>query len=192
MIGNDIIDLKLASERDPLRPRFMDKVFTEGEKEIIFKNEKPVKQAWLLWAMKESAYKAHQRRFSLPRNFNPLSQECSILSQTLTTASGEVYYGTENYKVTAEINKSYLHCSATALPENLKTEWEIIPASGDLKKKLLVTISRSYGWDIKSVGIKKKRNSVPVITLHNQPLPLAFSLSHHGEFAAFSYELMNY
>lgn len=192
MIGNDIIDLKLAGERNPLRPRFLNKVFTGNEQEIIFKDQNQEKQAWLLWAMKESAYKAHQRRFGLRRNFNPLSQECSIFSQTQTSVSGEVLIGNSPYKISAKLNSRYIHSTATALPENLKSRWQIIPASGDLKKKLLATLCGYYGCDFKSLGIEKDKNSVPVITLNNQPLPIAFSLSHHGEFAAFSMELMNY
>lgn len=192
MIGNDVIDLKLAGERNPLRPRFLNKVFTGDEQEIIFKDQNPVKQAWLLWAMKESAYKAHQRRLGLRRTFNPISQECSILFQTQTSVSGVVLIGTNNYKIRGKVNNNYIHSTATALPENLKSGWEIIPASEDLKKKLLATLCSSYGWNIKSVRIEKDKNSVPVVTVNNQPVPLAFSLSHHGEFAAFSFELMNY
>ena len=192
MIGNDVIDLKLAEERNPLRPRFLNKVFTGNEQEIIFKDQNTVKQAWLLWAMKESAYKAHQRRFGLRRNFNPLSQECSIISQTPTLASGKVFIGTSTYRITSKLNTRFIHSTATALPENLKSRWEIIPASEDLKKKLLATLCSSYGWNIKSVRIEKDKNSVPVVTVNNHPVPLAFSLSHHGEFAAFSFELMNY
>ena len=192
MIGNDIIDLKLAEERNPLRPRFLNKVFTGNEQEIIFEDQNPVKQAWLLWAMKESAYKAHQRRFGLRRTFNPISQECSILFQTQTSVSGVVLMGNSTYKITAKLNNRYIHSTATALPENLKSGWKIIPASEDLKKKLLATLCSSYGWNIKSVRIEKDKNSIPVVTVNNQPVPLAFSLSHHGKFAAFSFELMNY
>ena len=192
MIGNDIIDLKLAGESDPLRPRFMDKVFTETEQQNILKDQNPVKQAWLLWAMKESAYKAHQRRFGLTRNFNPHSQQCRIFSQTQTSASGEVHIGDYNYKITCNLNRKYIHSSATALPEKQRIEWDIISASEDLKKRLLLKISRSYGWDLKSVRIEKDKNMVPVITLKNILIPIPFSLSHHGEFAAFSLKLMNY
>lgn len=192
MIGNDIIDLKLAAERDPLRPRFMDKVFTEGEQEIIFLNEKPVNQAWLLWAMKESAYKAHQRRFSLPRNFNPLAPQCKIFSLTPTSVLGEVQIGNDNYKAFGELNTNFILSNATALPENQKVEWENIWGSEDLKKRLLLKISASYGWDIKTIGIEKDKNFIPVITHRNRPVPIPFSLSHHGKFAAFSLALMNY
>ena len=100
--------------------------------------------------------------------------------------------GKSTYTITAKLNTRYIHSIATALPENLKSRWELVPASEDLKKKLLATLSLSYGWDLKSLGIGKDTNSVPVITVNNQPVPLAFSLSHHGEFAAFSCELMNY
>ena len=192
MIGNDIIDLNIAREKNPLRPRFLNKVFTPHEQEYIIKDSNPAKKAWLLWTMKESAYKAHQRKFGLARNFNPHSLQCIIFSQTLASASGEVRINGNNYRITGDINPNYIHTCAIALPEKQKMEWVIIPSSEDLKKEFLLRISRSYGWDLKSVGIGKNNNSIPEITLNKRVAPIAFSLSHHGEFAAFSFELMNY
>ncbi len=42
MIGNDIVDLLAANaQSDPMRPRFLNKIFTEKEQEIIFNSKVP-------------------------------------------------------------------------------------------------------------------------------------------------------
>ena len=77
MIGNDIVDLELAAVQSNWRRKgFLEKVFTASEREIISSGEDPDLTVWLLWSMKEAAYKAHQRRFSLSRRLNWQYQEC--------------------------------------------------------------------------------------------------------------------
>ena len=78
MIGNDVIDLQLAAvQSDWQRPRFREKVFTEGENRLIDSAEDPFKTVWRLWSMKESAYKAYMRLHP-KRFFNPKKLECSL------------------------------------------------------------------------------------------------------------------
>ncbi|WP_168194554.1 4'-phosphopantetheinyl transferase family protein [Antarcticibacterium arcticum] len=193
MIGNDIVDLRLAAvESDPMRQRFLDKVFTKREQAVIFNASKPLKQLWLLWTMKEAAYKAHQRRFSLTRKFNPLVQQCVILSQSGDSASGEVKIGTRVYHITSIYNEKYIHSLASINPGATNFLWEILPSSADLRKDFLLDISQQYGIPAYSLAIEKDRNFVPVLMYKNKTFPIAFSFSKHGKFGAFSRELMNY
>ena len=58
MVGNDIVDLKHAAlESNWQRKGFLNKVFTSSEKQYIQDAENPFQMVWLIWSMKESAYK---------------------------------------------------------------------------------------------------------------------------------------
>ena len=71
MIGNDIVDLKRITANWK-RPRFLDKTFTLGEQVYIQNSKNKHQMVWLLWSMKEAAYKAYvkqyQDQFFLIRN----------------------------------------------------------------------------------------------------------------------------
>lgn len=193
MIGNDIVDLRQAAlESDPLRPRFLKKVFTPNEQLIISQATKVLNQVWLLWTMKEAAYKAHQRRFSLPRKFNPLLLECVILNQSKEAALGEVRIGTEVYFLYGTLHKDYIHSIASIYPKDEKTGWEIFPSSEDLRQQFINKVSRQFGYEVEVVGIEKDINFIPFLLHNNTRLKLPFSLSSHGKFSAYTFELMNY
>ncbi len=76
MIGNDVVDLVLAEVQSNWRRKgYLQKVFTEAEQSWIATADEPDKVVWLLWSMKESAYKIFNRETGL-RSFSPLSFRC--------------------------------------------------------------------------------------------------------------------
>ena len=78
MIGNDIVDLKQAAkDSNWKRPRFLDKIFTQKEQSIILSSENNDQMIWLLWGMKEAAYKAYVRQFKHVF-FNPKLIQCQL------------------------------------------------------------------------------------------------------------------
>ena len=78
MIGNDIVDLQLAKmQSNWQRPRFIEKIFTTSEQDIIQQSENPELEIWILWTMKEAAYKAYNRETGI-RGFFPWKLECSV------------------------------------------------------------------------------------------------------------------
>lgn len=54
MIGNDIVAL---SDRKT-DPRFLERVFTKEEQQMILDHSEPSMALWILWAIKEAAFKA--------------------------------------------------------------------------------------------------------------------------------------
>jgi phosphopantetheinyl transferase (holo-ACP synthase) len=57
-IGNDVVDLTAPrAVATPANPRFVERVFTETERERINRATRPDLEVWLGWAAKESAYK---------------------------------------------------------------------------------------------------------------------------------------
>ena len=64
MIGNDIVDLKQAAKDSSWkRPRFLDKIFTPREQQLIWSAKDQDQMVWLLWSMKEAAYKVNVQQF---------------------------------------------------------------------------------------------------------------------------------
>ena len=77
MIGNDIIDLKLAKkESNYLRAGFLEKQFSSNEQAIIKSTSNTFLLVWRLWSMKEAAYKVYtqqnETRFFAPKKFDCL------------------------------------------------------------------------------------------------------------------------
>ena len=63
MIGNDIIDLSYAAKTSSWQhPRFLDKLFSSFEIEMIETSENKFVSIWKLWAMKEAGYKAYLQK----------------------------------------------------------------------------------------------------------------------------------
>lgn len=189
MTGNDIVDLKFA--RVPLgekRMRFLEKLFTPGEKDIIDHGEVGI---WSIWAMKEAIYKAHHRRFDLSRSFDPKKIEVSKISaaQDFLEARGE--YEAHTYWGSGNLTSEYVHFNATCNPGNT-INTEVHQFGIDIKNRLKQLIAEKLKLDIKEISIVKNKNNIPQLYYKNKFLNLPFSISHHGKFAAFSCQLINY
>jgi phosphopantetheinyl transferase (holo-ACP synthase) len=76
MIGNDIVDLKLAAKESNWRRKgYLDKIFSKREQVIILSSENPEVMVWNLWSRKEAAYKIYNRLTGI-RKLNPIDFEC--------------------------------------------------------------------------------------------------------------------
>lgn len=192
MIGNDIIDLKVAAaESNPLRPGYIEKIFSLYEQERIGEAKEQVLQIWIFWAMKEAAYKAHQRRFDLPRHFHPKHMECKISTKNAFSVSGEIKIEQYKYYSAVDLTPQYLHATASPLAtEHIFTG--IFPSTVDIKEKLLNEFSALKNISLHHLSITKNQHQVPMLQFKNRNLEQAFSLSHHGLFSAFSLPLTNY
>lgn len=192
MIGNDIIDLKAAAvQSNWKRPGYLDKLFSKHEQSLILNSKDQETTVWLLWAMKESSYKAHQRRFQLPRLFNPKDYKCEITAQSSGSASGSVKIQENCYDISASIDTCRLHCIASAIPKKKILE-KIFSVPTDVKKELISTLSVLKTLSREKISLIKGENTVPHLTYQNKPLNSIFSLSSHGNFSAFILMLRQY
>ena len=119
MIGNDIVDL-LQAEKDSnwKRKGYLDKIFTEEEQFMISSDMHPSLMVWLLWSMKEAAYKINSRITKL-RTFAPIKLRCNNLIIRNGKATGHVLYEDEVYFTSSEFNESYVHTIAAEAAEKL-------------------------------------------------------------------------
>lgn len=183
MVGNDIIDLELArAERKSENSRYLAKVFSEEEIKHILLAEDQELRLWQFWAMKEAAYKAHQRIFSLPRKLNPKAFHCA-----LDGSSGKVSIDKLVYNIEFQTTAEYLHATTSTEKLSKKVFQTNTEASLDLKQEF----SKHLPSDYINLIIKKNGLGIPSLEVNKQSEKIPFSLSHHGKFTAFAIPLIN-
>jgi phosphopantetheinyl transferase (holo-ACP synthase) len=190
MMGNDVVDLKVAAaESNWRRKGFLEKVFLEEERQLVWTASDQHQMVWLLWSMKEAAYKARQRQFNLPRRLNWQALQCSLGKISAERASGVVKVGEELYFTASEITSENIHTTAKHNPEiPLKNVIFEAPSTA-AKKELLQQTANCYSLAVADLFFQKNIHGVPYISYKDQELFNSFSFSDHGRFSAFSLSL---
>jgi phosphopantetheinyl transferase (holo-ACP synthase) len=188
MIGNDIVDLKYSASNWK-RPRFLDKVFMQNEQALIFSSENKHETLWLLWSMKEAAYKIHVQQFG-EWFFNPKRLVCELISEN----KGLVNIDDNNYFTASTITQDYVHTiakqsvSKANMSSVFKAEMSSHHIQSDaLKAALLKSISKTKQLPLQDLEIKKTAIGVPELFCDDTKLPMSFSLTHCGRFSGFAY-----
>lgn len=191
MIGNDIIDLEVfKKETNWKRPNYLKKLFTKKEQNQILSAEDPEIIIALFWAMKEACYKAHQRKFALPRKYNPSAFEC-IIPKNVSEAKlkGTVQVGEKIYDVDIIKTNSYIHCAV--IPTQQKIIQKIFKEEVDIKSSLITLYSEIKQISTDEISIEKDENFIPHLMYKGNIENTLFSISHHGKFSAFVLALTN-
>tara|TARA_S200000501_G_scaffold202094_1_gene190146 strand:- start:1364 stop:1918 length:555 start_codon:yes stop_codon:yes gene_type:complete len=183
MIGNDIIDLKLAKkESNYLRAGFLEKQFSSNEQALIKSTSNTFLLVWRLWSMKEAAYKIYtqqnENRFFAPKKF-----DCKIS----LGLNGFVYYENKLFYTSTNINDKYIFTLAS-LNINTKAFSQVV--SPQLLDKLIKNKLEDE-TKFSSMGIVKKKseNGVPFYYYKNILLTKSCSISHHGNYGVYSFIL---
>jgi len=187
MVGNDVVDLQKARlESNWKHPRFLDKIFTASEKEIIINSSNSFQSIWRLWSMKESAYKVyvqqHHKTF-----LNPNKIECSCLD----LIKGKVIIEGNIYKTTSKISESYIYTTALSLInssfysccfETLTEDQGI-----EIRYKLLKAFAEVYELNFKELAIKNNILGIPEFFYKGVLKKHSISITHHGRFAGVAF-----
>jgi len=113
VIGNDVVDLDLARHQSNWRRKgYLDKIYTSEEQLLIAAAAHPDQMLWLLWSMKESAYKIHNRKTGI-RNFAPTALACKLISLD-GEIKGAVTVDHQTYFTKSEFSLTYVHTIASA------------------------------------------------------------------------------
>lgn len=155
MIGNDIVDLALAKkESNWQRNRFLDKIFTKNEQQMILNDANPEIMVWNLWSRKEAAYKIYNRETGI-RGFFPLQLACSFENATLGTVSikKKIYF------TQSKIENDSIYTIAVAEKKHFDK---------------IENISSSYEI--------YKNNGIPFIIDSTSKIKKPVSITHHGRF----------
>lgn len=192
MIGNDVVDLRLARHQSNWRRKgFLEKVFTAYEQQVIGSAADKNQVVWLMWSMKEAAYKAHQRRFGLPRKLNWSSFECHLRNVPDRWGRGVVSIDRSHYYSSSRVTPELIHTYVVG-SEDLRVRSRLfIAETQGIGEKLLAEITVLHELEKKDISLGKDEQGIPYINLRDTRYPLAFSLSGHGRFAAFSVPLTN-
>ena len=184
MIGNDIVDLRYAKNSKWQHPRFLEKVFTLCEQELIIQSSNRFSTIWQLWAIKEAAYKAYLQKYP-SRFFNSKAFICCNLS-SLT----EVSYNDFRIKVQSVINTNMVYAETISQKPVYRKILKVLPdhkfQSKQIRQALISKVSEQLNIDKKSLTVRKDRAGIPNVYLENSKLKAALSITHHGDYAAYS------
>lgn len=187
MIGNDIVDLRLAKvQSNWRRKRFLEKVFSSNEQAMILRSEEPDIIVWRLWSMKESAYKAHlriQKRIQI----NPRSFDCQFLSEYkgIVICDGQVYH------TLTEMKNNYLHTLAYKKDFSADLFSKVIDleqnqfSSSELYNKMVLSVAGRMGWEKEGTMIEKNYLGIPELYRFGKKSSVLCSLSHHGRYGSY-------
>lgn len=123
MIGNDIVDLKLAAQESNWRRKgYLDKIFSEREQGIIFSSENPEVMVWNLWSRKEAAYKIYNRLTGI-RKYNPIDFECFDIEFLI----GKIIYEDLIFYTKTKITKQFVSTVSLLNPSDFNKVHKINP-----------------------------------------------------------------
>jgi phosphopantetheinyl transferase (holo-ACP synthase) len=120
LIGNDIVDLALAAQQSNWKRKgYLHKIFTAEEQLCIMKSTSPDQMVWLLWSMKEAAYKIHSRKKGI-RNFAPTALVCHSIRIIKGKVEGAVTIDGENFFTASTLDEEKIHTLCASGKEEIK------------------------------------------------------------------------
>lgn len=170
MLGNDIVDLQLAAKQGNWRRKgYLQKIFTSQEQDLISNATDQNQIVWLLWSMKEAAYKIVNRQ-NLKRFYSPTKFACN-----LTGNKGFVVFENQTFYTESEVRDHLIHTIAVTSQRSFtKINTTYLPNKVDY----LIALNTS------SLNIiVMDENGIPNLIDENGQMSCA-SVSHHGEFLA--------
>jgi phosphopantetheinyl transferase (holo-ACP synthase) len=172
-IGNDIIDWQYArTQQHKLSPRCLKKLYNPNEIDFITNHNNPLLAFWVLWAAKESAYKAWQSEYDCKPIFNPKSFTCTSIKLNLIQIQNSYF----ECFVNTIITEDYIYSQCKSLNQN----YEIFSSKVEFSL-WLNTIFRK-GWTI-----EKCKNGIPYLNHKELIKNIPISISHDNGFYAISW-----
>lgn len=187
MVGNDVVDLSICNDIIPnWKTRFMKRVFTESECEIIQSRLNWRSILWSLWAAKEAAYKAFKRyQTNLAFDYKQF-----VVSEDLRTVS---VFG-ESIDLSVVSHNHYVHAVVYRGASPLRVVWAVethdrIP--DDESSAVRETLKRNLINKIPSgiregLFISPTDGCPPSVLWGESREERPLSLSHDGKYTAFA------
>jgi len=208
--GNDIVAFSEIDVARTNTPRFYTKILSEPEialyeqfsAQILFEH-----YVWLLWSIKESAYK-FLKRLNLELVFTPVKFEVkhlrisagySIVSfeekEKPTTLKGLITFGKNRLYSKTEIYKEFIFSvvdndeNFEGVCSNIKQieATDNVVQSSAVRSFLIEELTQQTGTS--NLTIEKNPEGIPFLLEGLEKLPIPISLSHHGHYISFSFRL---
>ena len=188
-VGNDIIDLTLAHMAIARQERYLERAFCPSERDLIQSSPDSLRMLWLLWSMKESAYKVHVRK-TLQRKLNPIGFVCELGGGE----RGRVSIDSSTYDTNSRVQEEFIHTIATPSHSNPgKLESVVLKGTGQeqIRRHLIERVSRSYSEEnemqFEEVEFQKDLHGFPGVRVRGlEEMIHPCSISHHGKFGAYA------
>lgn len=179
MIGNDIIDFEKAKKESNWRRKgYLQKVYSHAEQKMILSHPNPDVVIWVLWSIKEAAYKASQRMTFL-KEYAPLKVSCNIDSNIENSVYyGNAYYNNQQYYTQTQVFDDYIHTIALHHPSNFGNIRKIY--IGKYPGENYMEFLRENEYLAYSEKIIKNKYDLP--DLYDDGQVSFVSVSHHGEY----------
>jgi phosphopantetheinyl transferase (holo-ACP synthase) len=157
VIGNDVVDIVQSRvESNWQRPGFLQKIFTPEEQQLILNVPEPEIMVWLLWSMKEAAYKIYNRQTAI-RKFMPRDLQCIINLNEHHYYTEQVVCFENIYYTKSTLKQGNIHTVAVTCLQDLDNVIEI-----------------------ENKGILKDRYGIPYLLTDFENSAQSVSISHHG------------
>lgn len=195
MIGNDIVDRAQArQESNWQRKGFLDKLFTTDEQQLIRSASDSDAIVWLLWSMKESAYKVVVRETG-QRFFAPTKLICHLQAPRSETSEGSVFYR-KMYQTTSSITDQYISTVAFSANTIQVFTHVVVPFERTdyqhqhrvIREELKQHCATRFSIAESRIQIQKNEVDVPTLVIRDlsgRIIERSISLSHHGYYGAF-------
>jgi phosphopantetheinyl transferase (holo-ACP synthase) len=203
-IGNDVVDLtNQVNASKHLDLRFLKKILTDAEIELVSTAQNPAIALWSFWSCKETAYKV-MKKVSADIAFLPRQWKVKISKTANGYEKGEVsIVGQFVIFTRLFISDQYVHCigsddfreldkaiwSVNGLPDG--KDGEKIDPSIFVRDCLIRRVAECFHLDHSHLEVRRIKNGgelqPPCIYLDNNKYPIDISLSHDGNFVAYSF-----
>lgn len=193
-LGNDVIDrVEGAKHRPQYYQRQQRSSFHPQELDLLSGFEEAF---WLLWAIKESAFKAVAQAGRVEKRFNPKDFELSEIQDSGGLISYAIVCEDFLFQGEAEITTDFIHAISWTVTKPI---FESGVIEGDfkdyhqqseaLKKDALQAFASHIEKDSGGLFIQKDHNQIPFFQSGDQRFGNDLSLSHHGRFIAYAFTL---
>ena len=164
--------------------------FTQKEQEYIHNASASAQMVWRLWSMKESAYKIYTRQYG-GRFFAPQKLNCDLFGET----AGHVIINGISYQTITSTAKDYIYsiagqdafgkndfynCCFDLPQEDCASQQKFI------HEKLITHYAEMKDGDKNDFEIIKCTNNIPFLYCKKEKMKIPVSITHHGNYAAFT------
>lgn len=212
MLGNDIVDMEDGRNLNRSgQKRFLDKLFTPSEQHLISASDMPDHMIWVLWSIKESAYKVINRSTGI-RSYAPLSYKVQLSSALIKSkminrenSSGVKFLDSSisalGFKLFAKtlVTRSFIYSHASSEFSYLKhVKWNIEKTtatkpeqqSHTIRESAKKHIAQTQRIEMSEISISNDEGRPPCVQINHKSIDkIDLSLTHDGPYLAYSYIL---
>lgn len=208
--GNDIVALKAIDIARTKQPNFYKKILSLSEKELFdqqFSGKIPFENfVWLLWSVKESAYKYLQRitpklvfsptrtiisQLELPTSSSPIKLEGRDFAQG-TVCKGSVAVGDHHLFFRSIITEDFIFSVINDTGDFKNIYWGIQlagssePEEQSKAVRAFLNTKLNILFPNENLEIRKSPHGYPVTIKDGVEFPVVVSLGHHDRYVGYS------